>query len=106
MDNNDALGNLLKIEAEAAALVADAQAEADRRVTEAEKQNRALYEERYQNELKKLENKFQKYKEQVQKQYREELGAYRKKNSSVNVDTNAFSALLDRLFAEETCPSL
>ena len=105
MDNNDALGHLLKIESEAAVLVADAQAEADRRITEAEKQSKALYEELYQNKLEKLENEFQTYKEQIQRQYQEEMDAYRKEISSVNVDINAFSALLDRLFAEETCHS-
>jgi len=100
MDKNDALSHLLKIESEAAALVTDAQAEADRRIEEAEKQNRASYEENYKKELLKLENNFQKFKEQTQQQYLEELDAYKEKISSANVDTNAFSALLDRFIAE------
>ena len=102
MDNNEVLDHLLKIESKAAALVKDAQAEADRRIAEAEKQNREIYEERYQDELKKLESEFQKYKEQLRQQYQKEINAYREKISLINVDTNAFSVLLDRLIAEET----
>jgi len=102
MDNNEVLDHLLKIESEAAALVKDAQAEADRRIAKAEKQNREIHEERYQEELKKLESEFQKYKEQVRQQYLEEINAYREKISSLNSDTDAFSVLLDRLVAEET----
>jgi F0F1-type ATP synthase membrane subunit b/b' len=103
MDNSEVLGHLLKIESEAAAMVSDAQAEADRRVAEAEKQNRAAYEERYQNVLKNLEDGEKKLKEQIRLQYREEIDAFRKKVSSVNVDVNAFAALLDKLIAGESC---
>ena len=102
MDNNEVLDRLLKIESEAAALVNDAQAKADTRIAEAEKQHRAIYEERYQNELKKMENEFQEHRERIQKKYREEMDAYREKISLVNVDTNAFRILLDRLIAEKT----
>jgi F0F1-type ATP synthase membrane subunit b/b' len=102
MENSEVLGHLFEIESEAAAMVSDARAEADRRVAEAEKQNRTGYEERYQNKLKKLEDEGKKYREQVRLQYREEMDAYRKKVSSVNVDVNAFSVLLDKLLAEET----
>jgi len=40
MENEGALEHLLKIESDAAALVSDAQEEADRRVQESEKKNR------------------------------------------------------------------
>jgi F0F1-type ATP synthase membrane subunit b/b' len=40
-EDKDVLQHLLHLEAEASALVDDAQAEADRRVSEGEKQNRA-----------------------------------------------------------------
>jgi vacuolar-type H+-ATPase subunit H len=55
MDDEDIVGHLLKIESEAAALVLDAQAEADRRLAEAEKRSRAAYEQQYQNGLALLE---------------------------------------------------
>jgi len=101
MDNDEVLGHLLKIEAEAAALVNETQAEADRRVLEAEKQNHAAYEERYRREGEKLENEFQALKEKIRQQYQTELESYSNKITSLPVDVNRFSALLDRLVTEE-----
>jgi len=101
MDNDEVLGHLLKIESEAAALVNDAQAEADRRVLEAEKQNHAAYEERYRSEGERLENDYKALKEKIRRQYQTELESYSNKITSLHVDVNRFSALLDRLVTEE-----
>jgi F0F1-type ATP synthase membrane subunit b/b' len=101
MDNDEVLGHLLKIESEAAALVNDAQAEADRRVLEAEKQNHAAYEERYRREGERLEREYQALKEKIRRQYQIELESYSNKITSLHVDVSRFSALLDRLVAEE-----
>jgi len=101
MDNDEILGHLLKIESEAAALVNDAQAEADKRVLEAEKQNHAVYEERYHREGERLENEFQALKEKIRQQYQTELESYSNKITSLHVDVNRFSALLDRFVTEE-----
>jgi F0F1-type ATP synthase membrane subunit b/b' len=97
MNDDEVLGHLLKIEAEAAALVNDAQAEADRRVAEGEKRNRAEYEERYRGEAGRLEAELRQQKERIQAQYRQELAAYREQLSAVTVDTDRFSALLEEL---------
>ena len=102
MDNDEVLGHLIKIESEAAALVNDAQAEADRRVLEAEKHNHAAYEDRYRGESKRLEDEFQALREKVQQRYQAELEAYTEKVFSVSVDVNRFSALLDRFITEAT----
>jgi F0F1-type ATP synthase membrane subunit b/b' len=99
MDNDELLGHLLKIEAEAIALVNDAQAEADRRVLEAEKQNHAAYDERYARENEKLENEFHQLQDNVRGQYQAELEAYRQKLSSITVNTDRFADLLDTLIA-------
>jgi F0F1-type ATP synthase membrane subunit b/b' len=102
MNNDDnALGHLLEIESEAASLVNDAQAEADRRIAEGEKRNRAAYEERYRAEAEKLEGEFQKDKEKVKNQYQKELEAYREKISALAVDQDRFSAFMNGLFAGE-----
>ena len=101
MDNNEVLGHLLKIESEAGVLVDEAQAEADKRVAEAEKQNRAAYEERYREESTKLENEFQASKDRARRRYREELETYQEQISSVKIDTGRFSALLDKYIAGE-----
>ena len=100
--DNDVLGHLLKIESEAAALVNNAQAEADKRVAEAEKKNRAEYDDRYREETGRLESAFQKSKELAQRQYREELEAYNQKISSIGADMDSFSVLLDKLVMGET----
>jgi vacuolar-type H+-ATPase subunit H len=101
MDNNEVLDHLLKIEQEAAALVNDAQAEADKRITEAEKHNRGDYDERLREENVILENGFLQSKELARGRYQEELEAYKAKISSVNVNNDRFSALLDSLILGE-----
>jgi F0F1-type ATP synthase membrane subunit b/b' len=101
MDNDKALSHLLKIEAEAAALVNDAQVEADRRIAESEKQNRAVYEERYRLEAEKLEAELQKEKEKLKEQYQKELEAYREELSGLSAGMDRFSALFNKLLAGE-----
>jgi vacuolar-type H+-ATPase subunit H len=101
MDNNEVLDHLLKIESEAAALVKDAQAEADNRVTEAEKKNRAAFDKRYLEESQRLEQGFLQSKELAKQQYQKELETYKEKISSVKVNNDRFSNLLDSLVLGE-----
>jgi F0F1-type ATP synthase membrane subunit b/b' len=101
MDNTEVLGHLLEIEAEASALVDDAQAEADKRVLEAEKQNQAALEKRYCDESERLENEYLALKQKIRQEYQVELDAYREKLDSARPDANRFSALLDKFIAEE-----
>jgi regulator of protease activity HflC (stomatin/prohibitin superfamily) len=89
------LGHLLKIEAEAAALVDDAQAEADRRVAEGERQNRARYEEGYSREASALEAEYTKEIAAVRENYRKELDAYRDGLAAIKTDIESFSALMN-----------
>ncbi len=97
MDNNEVLDHLLKIESEAAALVDDAQAEADNRITEAEKKNRAAFDKRFVEENQRLEKEFLQSKELARQQYQKELETYKEKISSIPVNNDRFSALLDSL---------
>jgi vacuolar-type H+-ATPase subunit H len=101
MDNNEVLDHLLKIEAEAVALVNEAQAEADNRITEAEKQNRAAYDKRFVEENQRLEKGFLQSKELAREQFRKELETYKEKISSVQVNNDRFSSLLDSLVLGE-----
>jgi len=101
MDNNEVLDHLLKIEAEAAALVNEAQAEADKRITEAEKQNRAAYDKRFIEENQRLEKGFLQSKELAREQFNKELETYKEKISSIPVDNDRFSSLLDTLVLGE-----
>ncbi|MDR0290414.1 MAG: hypothetical protein LBI06_05705 [Treponema sp.] len=101
MDNNEVLGHLLKVESEASTLVSEAQAEADKRTLEAEKQSHASYDVQYSSEAKRMEDEFQLLKEKVRQQYQTELEAFRQKTSSVHPDVARFSALLNKFIAEE-----
>jgi len=101
MDNNEVLDHLLKIEAEAAELVNNAQAEADSRITEAEKRNRAAYDKRFVEENQRLEKDFLQSKELAREQFRKELETYKEKISSVHVNNDRFSNLLDSLVLGE-----
>jgi vacuolar-type H+-ATPase subunit H len=99
LNDNTALEHLLHIEAEAAALVNEAQAEADRRLACGEQRNRAAYEERYSAEAEKLETEYRREKEQIQARFRQELESYRQELSHLEVNMERFSACLDGLLA-------
>jgi hypothetical protein len=93
----DVLAHLLKVEADAAAMVDDAQAEADRRVAESEKQNRALYDGEYGRQARELDGAFEEELGRIRAVYQAQLEAYRKSLDSIPADQGRFSALMDRL---------
>ena len=101
MDNDKALEHLLQIEAKAAALVNDAQAEADRRIAENEKKNRELYEERFRVEAQMRETVLKKEQDRLKKQYQTELEEYRQEISGIGTDVERFSTLFNEFYAGE-----
>jgi F0F1-type ATP synthase membrane subunit b/b' len=101
MEEEDVLQHLLDIEAEAASLVDDAQAEADKRTAEGEKAARALHDEEYGREAALLEAAYQEETETVRKDYEAHLNAYREELASGQVDVDGFSALASRLLFRE-----
>ena len=101
MDNNEVLDHLLKIESEAARMIDKAQADADRRAAETEKHNRTVYDKRYREETEKLENNLKLSMEQVRQRYEAELETYKQKTASYVIDTDKFSAMLDKLVLPE-----
>jgi F0F1-type ATP synthase membrane subunit b/b' len=94
------LGHLLKIEADAAALVDDAQAEADRRIAESEKQNRSHYDEEYARKAAELDRALEEEINRIHTDYRDQLEAYQKSLDAIPVDQRRFSALLDELLSK------
>ena len=100
MGNDNTLEHLLKIEAEAAALVKDAQAEADRRIHENEEKKRKIYEERFKVEAQKHESALRKEKEKVKEQYQQMLEDYRNGISNAKTDVEKFSALFNKYVAD------
>jgi regulator of protease activity HflC (stomatin/prohibitin superfamily) len=98
MDSDTVLQHLLKVESQAASLVDEAQAEADRRVAEGEKEGRARYDERYGREAAKLNGEYEAAARAVKADYTRQLDAYRDSLAAMPVHGAAFSALAERLF--------
>ncbi|MDR1443462.1 MAG: hypothetical protein LBI94_01145 [Treponema sp.] len=96
------LGHLLRIEADAASLVVDAQAEADRRIVESEKQNRACYDEEYARQAAELDRAFEDEITRIRADYRDQLEAYRESLDRIPVDQGRFSALMDEFLAGDS----
>jgi len=95
MENVSTLDYLLQIETKAAALVNDAQTEADRRMHESETKNHAAYEERFKAEVQKLDALLRESKENTKKQYLQTLEEYLREISSIDINVERFSALLN-----------
>jgi regulator of protease activity HflC (stomatin/prohibitin superfamily) len=93
------LENLLKIEAEAASLANEAQAELGRRIDEAERQNRSRYEEQYGKAAAAHEAAYQQEIAGVKAHYKEELDTYQESLGRIAIDQGRFSALMTALLA-------
>jgi len=96
MENDDTLGRLLKIEKEAAALVSGAQAEADKRVAESERQNRAVSEQKYREHERILEEELNKKNEELKAGFKKQIEDYLDGLSLMKADMRGFSSLLDK----------
>ena len=96
MDDHEILQHLLSLDAQAAALVDDAQAEADRRIAEGEKRSRLRYDEAYAGEIEALEKSFIRDIDAVRKDYREQLDRYRENLKNMPLDAGAFSSLAEK----------
>ncbi|MDR2101125.1 MAG: hypothetical protein LBP43_00980 [Treponema sp.] len=94
------LQHLLQVESEAAALVDDAQAEADRRLAEGEKQNRQRYDDGYSREVAELDARFEAEIAAVREDYRKQLGAYQESLGRMAVNIKNFSRLVESLLFE------
>ena len=97
MDDHEVLQHLLNLESEAATLVTDAQTEADRRVAEGEKRNRARYDEIYSAEVAALEASYSRDIGIVREDYRKQMEDYLEGLKSIPLDVNAFSSLAEEI---------
>jgi len=93
---NTTLEHLLEIEAQAAAMVNDAQEEADRRVRENEEKNRLTFEERYKAEIQSREESLVDKRKKIQEHYKKTLDDYSAEVSCINVDEKKFSVLFNK----------
>jgi hypothetical protein len=94
------LQHLLGVESEAAVLVDDAQAEADRRIAEGEKECRARYDERHGREAERLDGDYAAAVLAIKEDYRKQLEAYQKGLEDMTVRKDAFAALVEGLLFE------
>ncbi|MCL2319132.1 MAG: hypothetical protein FWC45_03535 [Treponema sp.] len=97
MADKNVLQHLLNMEADAAAMVNDAQAEADRKIAEGEKQNRARYDEVYAREAGALEASYAKSLAAIKEDCQKQLEAYRESLKAQALNTKAFSSLTEKL---------
>jgi len=97
MDDHEILQHLLSLENEAAALVDDAQAEADRRVSEGEKINRSRYEETYAREVEALEISYVQKIDAIKEGYRKQLDEYGNNLRTMPSNPDAFCSLAEKL---------
>ena len=97
MDEHEILRHLLDLEKEAAALIDDAQAEADRRISEGEKANRIRFDDVYARELEALESSYEEKIAAVNEDFRKQLEDYRKNLKAVSPNLKAFSSIAGKL---------
>ena len=96
---NNTLEHLLQIEAQAAALVNDAQKEADRRVRENEEKNEQTHNELLKAEIQKQELSLEEEKTKAKNLYQKKLNDYREEISRVNAGNRLFCDLLNEYIA-------
>ena len=104
MDDYEILQHLLDLEKQAAVLVDDAQAEADRRVSEGEKQNRTRSDEAFAKEVELLEEAYKRNIAAVKESYRRQLDVYRESIERQPVDAEVFSKLAKELLTGAGSP--
>jgi len=101
MDDQKVLQHLLDLEAQAAALVDDAQREADRRISEGEKQNRSDYDEIYSREVQALEESYNKKLAVIKEDYQKQMDACRESLKVMSLNTAGFSSLVEKYLLDK-----
>ena len=97
MDDHEVLQHLLNLDTKAAALVDDAQTEANLRISAGERQNRIRFDEIYAREAEALEASFTRDISSVKENYRKQLEEYRENLAAMPLDYKAFSTLAEKL---------
>jgi len=96
MDDHVVLEHLLELENQAAVMVNEAQAEAERKIADREKQNRTRYDETYAREAGTLETTYEQKIAAVKDDYQKQLDEYRNGLETQSVDTKAFASLAEK----------
>jgi len=96
MDEHEVLQNLVNLENKAAALVNDALAQAEQKVSEGEKQDKLHFDGICAREQEALEASYSKELAAEKENYRRQLDAYRESLRTQHVDAAAFSSLAEK----------
>jgi hypothetical protein len=99
-ESGNVLEHLLRIEAEASALVDDAQAEADKRIAEGEKRNRILYEEAFSKEASAMAAAYENEIGGIRERYEKQLAVYRESLTAITADRDRFMSMVDSFLKE------
>ena len=105
MNDHYVLQHLLDLESQAADLVNNAQAEADKRVSDGEKQNSARYKEAYAREVQTLEKSCAEKLTVVKEDYRKQLEVYRKNLETMPRNKERFFSLAEEELLAAIAPS-
>ena len=95
MNETDVIGHLIQIESEAADMLLNAQAEADKRITEAKQKADTIYKEKYEELIKTLENDFFQQKSEIDSNYDKNFEEFRATISTVNQDKRTLNTKLE-----------
>jgi F0F1-type ATP synthase membrane subunit b/b' len=93
MTNDDILNHLVGIEAQAAKVVQDATASANRRIAESEQAFQQDYNKRHEEGVAQIEADFKAKNEELETDYRKQLDEYRTKIDAQTHDVDAFKKL-------------
>lgn len=94
MNETDVIGHLIQIESEAADMLLNAQAEADKRITEAKQKADNIYKEKYENLINELEDTYNQQKKQIDEEIQIKFDSYKEKVTSSNQDKRAINTKL------------
>jgi vacuolar-type H+-ATPase subunit H len=95
------LDYLLQVEAKAAALIEEAQAEADRRINDNDEKQHAVYDECFRMEVQAQEILLQENNVKIKEQYQQRLDEYRNEISGIDINKEHFFATLNKYIAAE-----
>ena len=101
MDEQNVFRHLLEVEGQAAALIDEAQAEADRRLAEAERRSQARYKEQYGKEAARLDEEYAQQLIAITEAYNSQLDEYQQSLESMIVNPAQFRTLLNSYIIEE-----
>lgn len=93
------IGHLIEEETKAEGLIAEAQVEANKRITQARAQADEAYKAEYEKIITRLEETHAAQTETINKNYDSQIQEYRAKLLDTPLDTQAFNGLLKKLLA-------